>query len=98
MTIASTRMHRSLVDFSSGSLEVYETSVFTFPKAKQTHAISVPLNRMGPNHGRDLQQHPAPQTSRHDSCINTDEYPEVLRELDGPSLQVGDNLEGGVKK
>ena len=77
---------------------MYETSVFTFPKAKRTHAISVSLNRMGPNHGPDLQQHPAPQTSRHDSCINTDEDPEVLREQDGPSLQVGDNLEGGVKK
>jgi len=98
MAIAGTRMHRSLVDFSSGSSEVYETRDFTFPKAKRTHAISVSLNRMGPAMGTTFEQHPTPQTSRQDSCINTDKGSEVLMEQDGPSLQVGDDVEGGVKK
>jgi len=101
MAIAGARMHRSLVEFSSRPFGVYETSVFTLPKAKRTHAISVPLNRMGPTVGATFEQHRTPQTSLHDSCINTDEVhedSEALREQVGPSLHVGDDVEGGMKK
>lgn len=95
MTIAGTRMHRSLVDFSSGSLGVYETSVFTLPKAEpeRTHAISVTLSRMSPTMGATFVQHPTPQTSHQGPCINTDENSDVLREKVDPSLQVGDDVE-----
>lgn len=48
--------------------------------------------------GATLEQHSAPQTSRYDSCINADEDSEVLRGQVGPSLQVGDDVECGVKK
>jgi hypothetical protein len=88
-------MHRSLVDFSSGSLEVYETSIFRLPKAEpeRTHAISVTLSRMSPTVGTTFAQHPTPQTSRQYPCISTDENLEVLREKVDPSLQVGDDVE-----
>jgi hypothetical protein len=104
MAIAGSRMHRSLVDFASRSFGVHETSVFTFPKAKRskrTHAISVPLNLMGPTVAATFEQHPAPQTSLHDSCINTDDVhkdSEALREQVGPGLRVGDDVEGDMEK
>lgn len=101
MAIAGSRMHRSLVDFSSRSFGVHETSVFMFPTAKRTHAILVPLNRMGPTVGATFEQHPAPQTSLHDFGINTDEVhedSEALRERVGTSFQVDDDVESGIKK
>ena len=101
MAIASTRMHRSLVDFSSRPFGVHEINVFMVTSAKRTHAISVPLNRMGSTVGVTFEQHRAPQTSLHESCINTDEVhedSEALREQVGTSLQVGDDVESGMKK
>ena len=101
MAIAGARLHRSLVDFYSRSFGVHETSVIVIPTAKRTHAISVPLNRMGPIVGATFEQHPALQTSLHDSCINTDEIhedSEALREQVMTSLQVGDDVESGMKK
>ena len=89
MAIAGTRMHRSLVDFSSRSLEVYETSALTLPKAERTHAISVPLSRMSSTVGATFEQHP----SCHDSCTTTDDDSEVPRERVDLSLQVGDDVE-----
>jgi hypothetical protein len=45
IAIAATRIHRSLVDFASGSADMYDAS-FRIPKSGRTRVISNPLDWM----------------------------------------------------
>jgi len=66
MTIAATRMHRSLVEFAPGSSDVVRENIQAsdpeFARSKQTHSTKIPPNPMGVAVRTVFEQHPSSST------------------------------------
>jgi hypothetical protein len=93
MAIAATRMHRSLVNFTSKSNDVYDTPP-PIPDSKCISAASRPRNPMEVAVHVISEQHCIPGTSDNESGISTDEQMD-----DKPSgLSCDGDLERGVCK
>jgi len=95
MTIAATRMHRSLVCFTSGSSETpknVQKSGLEFARANHAHSTTTPPNPMETAVCSILEQHLTPQVDN-DSSINTDGQTHVKR--NGLSLDSDVDVERG---
>jgi len=94
MTIASTRMHRSLVDSASSSdvvQESFQVSKLKFATPKQSRATPAPLSLTETTVPTVLEQHLTPQLGDRDPSINTDDKVLENRTESSP----GEDLERG---
>ncbi|KAH9984328.1 hypothetical protein BJV74DRAFT_886498 [Russula compacta] len=74
MTIAATRMYRSLSDFGSSDIshQIFPTSGRTMSGTKGAPNALMPLSGIQVAIHMDHERYPTPQTSYYNSCINTD--------------------------
>ena len=82
MTIAATRMHRSLVDFASKSSD--GCLLLLHSKTKQTHAPPTPPNPIEIAVCTIINQHRIPQMGDNNLSINIEE--EADKKLNGAGL------------
>lgn len=73
MTIAATRMHRSLVDFASKSSDDCPLLLHSKTKAKQTHAPQTPPNPIEIAVCTIINQHQTPPMGDNNLSINIEE-------------------------